>query len=123
MEAGQVLLYILLIAFASFWLAAYSYGLYSLGRRLALQPGLRLKANRTLTGMVALACILAGATLLIDLELPFKIVAVVGIFILHAQPTCVGFWAGCELGKKADQELFRERTDEWLSEWEHRLPH
>ncbi|HZH97820.1 MAG TPA: hypothetical protein VEX38_02510 [Fimbriimonadaceae bacterium] len=123
MEAGQVFLNICLIAFASFWLAAYTYGLYSLGRRLAQRPSLRLKPRHVLACVLLTAGLLSWATVGIDMAIAFKIAAVVGIFILHAQPTCVGFWAGCEIGRKADQELFRERADEWLREWETRLPH
>jgi hypothetical protein len=50
---------------------------------------------------------------------PFmKVAAVISVYLVHAQPIGIGFWAGRELRRINDEKKWRRNVDNWLGEWE-----
>lgn len=103
----------------TFWMFVICYGLYRLGRKLAVRYR---SAPRTTLGVVALV---AGTIALPFFLLPtdpiWRCVIVSGVWITLTWSVGGGFWGGLELGKRDDAHVFWQRTEEWLKEWEQPL--
>lgn len=122
MEAGIVLLFMILLVFAIFWIGLYCFALYSLGRRLAKSYRVRLgpKIAAAIFGILsALAALPLGW---LDIDFLYKCCLIFCFWLLNAQPLSVGYWAGVDIGRGEDLQRWNESADEWLSEWEEAPP-
>ncbi len=115
MEAVFPMVIILLVV-GTIWMGIYCYGLYRLGRLIANRYRTRPYA---VFGLITLgSAVLSSLCLLIHVDIIWQAVIVFSVWIAHTQAIGSGFWAGMELGKRADETLFKQRTEEWLREWE-----
>jgi hypothetical protein len=105
----------------AFWLGLYCYLLYRLGRSIAQRY--RTRPWHIFTTITLTSALLAALCSFIPVDWIWRSVIIFSVWITHTQSVGSGFWAGMELGKRADHEKFRRRTEEWLREWEHTAPH
>lgn len=115
-------IYLIVFAVATVWLSLYTFGLYLLGKRLAL-------AWRTRLSPVAAIFVFAGFASLIDLPLLaleigaiYKLTLLFAVWLMHAQPTSVGYWATCEIQRKLDLERWEANADAWVEDFENPIP-
>jgi len=106
------------LAVASVALGAYAYALYLFGRWLARRR--RWKASPKLaTSLLAVAWVpVAVPAAFLPMDPFIKTALVISLYILHAQPCCVGYWAGREIRKRESERRWNRNVDFWLSEWE-----
>jgi hypothetical protein len=122
MSGEQILINIVALALGTLWLCGYIFGLYSLGRRAARAPLLRARPKMAFGIFMFGASLLTSTLLLFDLDLIYLAALMVCVWLLHAQPVSVGFWAGLEIARKEDEEAWERNVDVWLREWEDRIP-
>lgn len=115
-----LILYLGVLALATFWMCVYIYGLYRLGRVLACRY--RTKPVLTLSCIFLFAVALAAGGYFLPVDMFVKAGVMFSVWLLHAQPLVVGFWAGMEIGRKEDVLRWQSRTEEWLQEWESPVP-
>lgn len=122
MDGAMVALWIAAFAVFSFWLCLYVYGLFQAGKWLASRWRLRLKpaAACAMFAIVALAADLPA--LPFQMESIYKLTLLFGLWLVHAQPIALGYWAGYDAGREADEERWASRVSEWLGEFEDRPP-
>lgn len=115
---GLVLPAVLLggLLLATFWLYVYCYVLYRVGRWIAIRYRTRPAPTLTVIGMIS--GLLAAPCFFLPTDIIWKSVFVFGVWITHTQAVGSGFWGGMELGQRDDDTVFKERTEEWLREWE-----
>lgn len=112
--------FIALVGLALFltFAGGYIYLLFSLGRWLA---SIREDKITLTQGIFAIAlgwipfCALVS---LLPLDPLMRIAAVLSTYILHAQPTIVGFWSAWEEFRNAAENRWQKNVDDWLAEWE-----
>ena len=101
-----------------FWLAAYLYGLY----RLAHCLGRRFRSVRRplvpYAVVVVASALLASLSALLPLDAFTRFCTGLIVFVAHAHPCVVGFWLAHESARKEDHRVWKNRTEEWLSNWE-----
>ena len=122
MEAGAVILFLILLAFATFWLGVYCYLLYQAGRKCADKLRVRLQP-KTAAALFGLASAVVACPFgWLDIDIIYKSCLVFGIWLIHAEPLSVGYWAGYDIGRGEDVQRWHEKTDQWLAEWEEASP-
>lgn len=99
-------------------LLGYSFLLYRLGRSLARLDGLGISAiaGTILTAILALP--IAALALVFPFDPVVQLGIAVSLYYLHAQPLCVGFWAGRETRRLEHERRWSKNADDWLGEWE-----
>lgn len=122
MEAGAVLLFLILLTFAIFWLGVYCYLMYMLGRKLARRHRVRIGAKGAAVIFAAAAALLAAPVLLLEINVIYKTCLFFGIWLINAEPVSVGYWAGVDIGRSEDLQRWNECADHWLTEWEEAAP-
>jgi hypothetical protein len=122
MEAGAVILFLILLAFGTFWLGIYCYLLYQAGRKLAER--FRVKIGPKLAAVIfgCGAAVIAAPIGWLELDIIYKSCLIFGIWLIHAEPISVGYWAGVEIGHGDDLQRWEEKTDQWLADWEEAAP-
>jgi hypothetical protein len=105
---------------ATFWLYVYVYGLYRLGRGIASRY--RTKPVPSLVLIVLGSILLASPLLFLQLDFLWKCSLIFAVVITHAQAVGSGFWGRMEIGRNKDVEVFEDRTEQWLREWEEPVP-
>ncbi|HEY3782598.1 MAG TPA: hypothetical protein VGL56_16060 [Fimbriimonadaceae bacterium] len=116
MDNGLYLVLPIAFLMGTFWLYAYCYGLYRLGRAIAQRY--RTRPIFTFVLIAIGSAILSAACLFLPVDPIWKSAIVFGVWITHTQAIGSGFWGGMEVGKKDDDVVFKERAESWLSEWE-----
>ena len=113
-DAASVWVLLAAMGFGAFWLCVYSYILYGFGKRLAprLKAPLAYYEIGFASGPTALLALLVPAALWIQTGIA------VTIWYLHFQPIASGFAMGWQQLQHDDHRRFRERAEEWLTEWE-----
>ncbi len=122
MDGGFVALWVVLFAFFSFWLSIYVFGLYCGGKWLASKYRMKLKplAAAALISVLALAVDLP--ILPFDLQAVHKLTLLFGLWLIHAQPLSIGYWAGYDAQRKADERRWAQNAEAWVSDFEERPP-
>lgn len=99
-------------------LLGYTFVLYRLGRILAEHLGSRLSPT---LGAVLIGVAWLPVSLL-ALVVPVGPIVQIGLaiclYVVHAQPTCVGFWAGRALDRMESERRWTKNADDWLADWE-----
>lgn len=119
MESGTFLLAsFATLAVGTAMLCSYVYGLYRLGFSL----GCRFLSNGPIplgALLLALGCIpFSAAFALLPMDAFWKAPLVLSVYIVHAQPVCIGYW-GARLVNRSDEEhRWAKIADDWLAEWE-----
>ena len=117
--SGEVfVLFFIGFAFATFWLSLYTYALFSLGRRLAIRYRMRVGPILATFAFCLMAAAVDLPFLAVGLEPIYKMTLLFGVWLLHAQPTSVGYWSTCEIQRKRDEERWASRTQVWVAEFE-----
>lgn len=122
MEAGAILLFLVVLVFATFWLGLYCYFLYQAGRRIADKYRVRFTPKVAAILFALAGCAIAAPFALLELDVIYKTCLIFGVWLIHAEPVSVGYWAGSDIGRGADLERWDQTTDEWLAEWEEGAP-
>lgn len=122
MEAGAILLFLVVLVFATFWLGLYCYLLYQAGRRISDHYRVKIspKAAAVIFGVASM--LVAAPFALFSIDAIYKSCLIFGVWLIHAEPISVGYWAGSDIGRGADLERWEENTDQWLTEWEEAAP-
>lgn len=122
MEAGAFILFLILLAFATFWLGIYCYLLYQSGRKLAERYRVYLSPRAAAAVFGVISALIAAPVAILDIDLIYKSCLIFGIWLIHAEPVSVGYWAGSDIGRGEDVQRWNEKTDQWLAEWEEAAP-
>lgn len=110
------------MAFTVFWLSVYAWLLYLLGKKIAASRFGRRKFSAA-AFLICLGSLVLALPAILWLEPPIlNVCAGFAIWITHAQPTLIGYWAGLELKRRKDSAEFSKRVDRWLREWEDPIP-
>ncbi len=99
-------------------LAFYTYLLYDAGRNHARKRRPARTAVQALTVIAMISCIPAFTVLLLPFHPLVRITIAVGIWIFHAQPAALGFWAGCDEAKMTGRERMERQAEDWLRHWD-----
>lgn len=110
------------IALILFWLGVYVYGLYALGRWLANRFRLKLSPWTAAAAFGFVAIFVALPALLVDLDLVSKGTLLFSMWLLHAHPPTVGYWATVETQRERDVVRWEKSVDEWVNEFEETPP-
>jgi hypothetical protein len=116
MDDGLYLVLPIVFLMGTFWLYAYCYGLYRLGRAIAQRYRTRPVFTFALIGTAS--ALLSFSCFFLPLGPIWKSAIVFAVWITHTQAIGAGFWGGMEIGKKTDDVVFMERAESWLREWE-----
>lgn len=122
MSGGVVALSLVGLVVVTFWLSLYVYGLYAVGRWLAIRFRTRIGPWAAIGCFAAIAILFDLPVLLFKFDPIFKTTCIFGVWLVHAQPPSVGYWAACELQRKGDEERWERTANEWLAEFEDRAP-
>lgn len=122
MEASAVILSLILLAFATFWIGVYCYVLYQAGRKLAEQYRVHVGPKLAAVIFGVGAAVLAAPFGFLDVDLIYKSCLIFGVWLIHAEPISVGYWAGVDIGRGDDLQRWDEKTEQWLAEWEEPTP-
>lgn len=122
MEAGAILLFLVALAFATFWLGVYIYVLYNWGRRLAERFRIRFTPTHAAIAFGVVGAVVALPSTFLDIDIIYKACLAFGIWLIHAEPISVGYWAGYDIGRGEDLSRWEQKTEEWLSDWEEETP-
>lgn len=117
-ESYPFVIALIAVAFATVWLTLYTIGLYRVGVWLAHRFRIRRRHGQIYFLIGFWSGVPASLCLLLPYDLFVRGMLVVGVWILHSHPIGAGYWAGNELASREDHKAFRERTDEWLRQWE-----
>lgn len=110
------------IALILFWLGLYVYGLYAFGRWLANRYRLQWSPLAMALVFGGLALVVALPCLMVDLEPISKATLVFAMWLLHAHPPAVGYWATVETQRERDIVRWERSVDEWINEFEKTPP-
>lgn len=110
------------IALILFWLGVYVYGLYALGRWLANRFRLKLSPWTAAIAFGFVAIFVALPALLVDLDLVSKGTLLFSMWLLHAHPPTVGYWATVQTQRERDEVRWEKSVDEWVNEFEEKPP-
>ncbi|MFQ3586320.1 MAG: hypothetical protein SNJ74_07380 [Fimbriimonadaceae bacterium] len=123
MDIGAVFaISLVALLFGTTFVCGYTFLLHRAGFSL----GMRCRGkNSPWRGTVSLALAFVPIGALFAL-LPFgpvwlKAVVVCSVYLVHAQPVCVGFCAGWKVGHEQLRRQFKKNVEDWLGEWECRL--
>lgn len=122
MEAGVIVLFFILLAFAIFWLGIYCYLLYQAGRKLSRDFRVKVGPRMAAVLFGVGAAIIASPFALLEIDLIYKYCLIFVVWLIHAEPISVGYWAGVEIERGDDLQRWDEKTDLWLAEWEEGTP-
>lgn len=106
------------IAFSLFWMGVYVYALYTVGRGLARRFRLRFRPAIMALAFSLFAGAVAFPALHIDLDPISRATLAFAIWLIHAQPLSVGYWATTELQRQRDLDRWEQTVDEWVNEFE-----
>jgi len=110
------------IALILFWLGVYVYGLYALGRWLANRFRLKLSPWTAAVGFGFVAIFVALPALIVDLDQISKATLLFSMWLLHAHPPTVGYWATVQTQRERDVVRWEKSVDEWVNEFEETPP-
>lgn len=122
MEAGAILLFLVVLVFATFWLGLYCYLLYQGGRKVAEKYRVRFTPRVAAVAFGLASILIAAPFAFLEIDAIYKSCLIFGVWLIHAEPISVGYWAGADIGRGADLERWDENTDQWLAEWEEAAP-
>jgi hypothetical protein len=110
------------IALILFWLGVYVYGLYALGRWLANRFRLKLSPWTAAIAFGFVAIFVALPALVVDLDQISKATLLFSMWLLHAHPPTVGYWATVQTQRERDVVRWEKSVDEWVNEFEETPP-
>jgi hypothetical protein len=99
-------------------LSAYAYLWFRFGNWM----GLRARSRGSLgwsTARFALAWIPVGIpALFLPADVYVRSAGALCLFVLHAQPACLGYYSGRLTAKQERDRRWNKNADDWLAEWE-----
>lgn len=119
MESGTVFLAtlaVLTVGTAS--LCAYLYGLFRLGCAVSAKWAVRQPLAIGVCLVAAPWTLLPIIVALSPVEPFWRLPIGLSLFILHAQPFCLGYCSGRIARREEDERRWAKNTDDWLAEWE-----
>lgn len=110
------------IALILFWLGVYVYGLYALGRWMANRYRLRVSPWTMAFIYGAVSVFIALPAAWVDLDPISRATLVFSMWLLHAHPPTVGYWATVQTQRERDAARWERSVDEWVNEFEEAPP-
>lgn len=98
----------------TFWLSLYTYGMFCVGRWFADRYRLRVSKQLAVLIFASASVVLAAPALLVDTGHIYKLTLAFGIWLIHTQPTAVGYWSTCEKRRIEDETRWQKTVDSWL---------
>lgn len=110
------------IAFALFWLGAYVYALYAVGRWFAHRYRTVIAPWKMGLGFSAIGAVIALPLIYVPLDPISRYTLVFSVWLLHAQPPAVGYWGTAQVQRERDIARWNRTVDEWIGEFEDAPP-
>jgi hypothetical protein len=109
---------LVILAFGTALGCAYVYAMYLVGRRLGSRLFLGWLPWIGM-GLITLHCAVLALPAVLAPVGPFMQLALgLSLFVLHAQPLCVGYLAERLIRRDEKERRWAKNADDWLAEWE-----
>ncbi len=122
MDGGLFALWVVALAFLTFWLSLYVYVLYAFGKKLAGRFRLAVSPLPAAVVISALSLLIPLAVIPFDLQALPKLTLMFGLWLIHAQAISIGYWSGYDILRKLDEERWERNAEEWVTDYEERPP-